>query len=218
MPFTTIQLNNIPNVLSQPRFATYLQHCNNDRDKALALYQWNIELSAAFVVPLHLLEIALRNAVVESLTNVYTSNWPWDQNFILSLPSSGGYKPRQNLLSVARMPNPTMGKVVAELKFVFWEKMFTARHDTRIWDTQLLACFPNAPDNLNVVQLRTRIFNDINTIRSLRNRIAHHEPIFYRNAQDDYDKIFELISWRDIVTADWMNNIQSVTRFIAERP
>ncbi len=87
MTFTTEQLTNIPNVLSQPRFATYLQHCNNNRDQALALYQWNLELSAAFIIPLHLLEITVRNAIVEGLTNIYTLNWPWDQNFILSLPS-----------------------------------------------------------------------------------------------------------------------------------
>lgn len=219
MTFTTDQLTNIPKVLSQPRFATYLQHCNNDRDKALEVYQWNLEISSAFVVPLHILEIALRNAVVDSLTNIYTSNWPWDQNFILSLPNARGYNPRRNLQQVANnMSAPTMGKVVAELKFVFWEKMFTSRHDTRLWNSQLKTCFPNAPTGQTVSQIRTQIFNDINSIRSLRNRIAHHEPIFSRNIQDDFDKIHELINWRDAVTADWMNSIQTVTRFISERP
>ncbi len=111
-----------------------------------------------------------------------------------------------------------MGKVVAELKFVFWEKMFTARHDTRIWNSQLRACFPNSPDNLTVAQLRTKIFDDINSIRSLRNRIAHHEPIVTRNVQDDFDRIYKLVSWRDTVTAEWMNEIQTVTHFISGRP
>tara|TARA_B100001093_G_scaffold470170_1_gene491459 strand:- start:156 stop:374 length:219 start_codon:yes stop_codon:yes gene_type:complete len=71
---------------------------------------------------------------------------------------------------------------------------------------------------MSVQQLREKIFNDINPIRKLRNRIAHHEPIFARNNQDDYNIIYELISYRDTITADWMQDIQNVTQLIARRP
>lgn len=220
MPFSKDQLTNIPHILSAPRFTTYLQHCNNDPTRALTLYQWNLELSSAFIVPLHLLEVSLRNAVVECLDQVYTINWPWNQRFIYSLPDfQRNYSPRRDLQSVAsRMPNPTMGNVVAELKFAFWEKMFTRRHDTRLWNQHLKTAFPYAPNTMSVQQLREKIFNDINPIRKLRNRIAHHEPIFARNNQDDYNIIYELISYRDTITADWMQDIQNVTQLIARRP
>lgn len=206
MTFTPDQLTNIPNTLSQPRFTRYLQHCSNDREKALELYQWNLELSASFIVPLHLLEISVRNAVVDALSSVYTENWPWDQNFLLSLPApTRGYNPRNNLLHQANMPNPTMGKVVAELKFVFWEKMFRSRFDERIWKPHIKKIFPNAPTDLRVSDIRQQIFNDIQSIRRLRNRIAHYEPIFTRDIEDDYNKIYKLVSWRDITTANWMD-------------
>ena len=219
MPFSADQISNIPHILSEPRFATYLQHCGNDRTQALLLYKWNLELSAAFVVPLHLLEVSLRNAVVECLEAVHTSNWPWNQGFIRRLPNPPrGYSPTRDLLNVASMKSPTMGKVVAELKFVFWEKMFTKRHDKRLWDAHIKNAFPNAPATLSPSQIRGRIYDDVIVIRKLRNRIAHHEPIFSRNNQDDYNKIYELISWRDTVTADWMRNIQNVTQLISERP
>lgn len=214
MTFTEEQLNNIPHILSEPRFATYLQHCNNDRTCALELYQWNLEISSAFLLPLHLLEISLRNAVSECLESTYTSNWPWNQRFILSLPNSNGYNPRRNLQQTASMQSPTMGKVVSELKFVFWEKMFTARHDIRIWNQHIRTAFPNSPQQMTPRQIREQAFQDIFTIRSLRNRIAHHEPIFRRNLQEDYNKIHELVEWRDKTTADWMNNIQHVTTLI----
>lgn len=219
MPYSSEQLTNIPHILSEPRFATYLQHCGNDRNRALQLYQWNLELSAAFVVPLHLLEVSLRNAVVECLVSVHTSNWPWNQGFIRRLPSpSSGYNPTRDLNNVAGMQNPTMGKVVAELKFVFWEKMFTKRHDNRLWNSHIKTVFPNAPSALTSSQVRSKIYDDVIVIRKLRNRIAHHEPIFSRNNQDDYDKIHQLLGWRSLVTADWMHNIQTVTRLILERP
>jgi len=219
MSFSHDQLTNIPKTLSNPRFATYLQHCNNDKKAALQLYQWNLELSSAFIVPLHFLEISIRNAVVEGLESVHTQNWAWNQGYIRSLPNPRrGYSPQRDLIQASSAHQPTIGKVVAELKFVFWEKMFTTRHDARIWDNHINNVFPYAPNTMTVPQLRQKIYDDIFIVRKLRNRIAHHEPIFTRNLQADYDKIYELISWRDTHTADWMDGLQSVTRLIAAKP
>ncbi|NEQ98907.1 MAG: hypothetical protein F6K30_19670 [Cyanothece sp. SIO2G6] len=211
-------MSEISRVISSPRFATYLRHCHNDRGDALSLYQWNMELSSAFIVPLHVLEISIRNAVVEALEAVHTASWPWNQGFVISLPNpQRGYSPSRNLQQVAGQQR-TMGKVVAELKFVFWEKMFTSRHDTRIWNTHLYNLLPHAPNTLTVQQLRASIHNDIRDIRELRNRIAHHEPIFLRNVSDDYANIYKLISWRSDVVATWMDDLQSVRSVIARKP
>ena len=214
------QLSNIPHILSEPRFATYLQQCGNDRSEALLLYKWNLELSSAFVIPLHLLEVSLRNAVVECVEAVHTSNWPWNEGFIRRLPNPRrGYSPARDLQNIARnMQNPTMGKVVAELKLVFWEKMFTSRHDTELWDMHIKRVFPNTPASSTPSETRQIIHDNVQDIRNLRNRIAHHEPIFSRNNKDDYDKIYKLIAWRNTVTADWMQGIQTVTKLIANRP
>lgn len=216
--FTQAQLTDIPNILSQPRFTTYLQNCNNDRDQALRLYQWNLQISSAFLIPLHILEITIRNAVVEALEKSYTQNWPWNNNFIYSLPSpSNRYSQRKELLNVASQ-QPTMGKVVAELKFVFWEKMFLQSHDTRIWHSQIKYIFPNSPNTMNAFQLRKSIHDGICGIRELRNRIAHHEPIFQRNLSNDFADMHKIISWRNATVADWMNNLQSVQSLIQAKP
>jgi hypothetical protein len=217
MAFSINELATIPNTLSQPRFATYLRACANDPQKALALYQWNLRLSAALIIPLHVLEIGIRNAVVERLDTVYQSNWPHHQGFIQSLPDHGFYKPRSDLLNVARV-QPTAGKVVAELKFIFWEKMFTQKHHGIFWKNHIRSVFPHAPNTLSEDQLRKRINDDIFEIRQLRNRIAHHEPIFLRPLRADYTRIFELISWRDANAAQWVKRIQDVTRLLAQRP
>jgi hypothetical protein len=121
------------------------------------------------------------------------------------------------LTQVAQQQSTT-GKVVAELKFVFWEKMLTSRHDERIWNDHLKTVFPYAPDTLNTAELRTRIYTDVFKIRKLRNRIAHHEPIFVRDLQAEYDTIFELIQWRDQATANWMDEFQQVKKLLAEEP
>lgn len=217
MSFSHDQLSNIPHVLSEPRFATYLRYCDNDRNRALQLYQWNLELSSAFIIPLHILEVSIRNAVVENLEAVHTQNWPWNNGFIRSLPNPRrGYNSTSDLLNVAAREE-TVGKVVAELKFAFWEKMFTARHDERLWEKRILSSFPNA-SVMSTAELRKIIHDDIFSIRTLRNRIAHHEPIFSRDVMDDYHRIYKLIRWRDKVTSDWMNEFQSVESLIKEMP
>jgi len=129
--FTNDEIRELPVVSSAPRFATYLRATGSDPEAALRLYQWNLMVSAAFIVPLQVCEVAVRNGVVEILEKVHGPNWPWSNGFIRSLSSpKRGYDPKQDLREVAsRMP--TAGKVVAELKLAFWEKLFTVGQDGR---------------------------------------------------------------------------------------
>lgn len=221
MNFSHTQITHIPPVLSEQRFATYLKHSENDKASALRLYQWNLELSSALLIPLHLFEISIRNAVVDILDEVHTSNWPWTEGFIRSLPNpkkgANQYNPSHNLRAVAAK-QPTSGKVVAELNFIFWEKMFTARHDCKLWNQHLLKAFPCAPEFEDVEKMRKRLHKDISDIRALRNRIAHHEPIFTRNISADYKKMRMLIEWRDTVAAQWMDDFERVNLLISQKP
>src|SRR3546814_16856784 len=57
LPFSQDELHELPTVISAPRFATYLQAMGNDREKALALYEWNLDLSSALIVPLQVCEV-----------------------------------------------------------------------------------------------------------------------------------------------------------------
>ena len=160
MAFSAIELNDLPNVISAPRFATYLQAKGNNRADALALYEWNLELSAAFIIPLQVCEVAARNGVVEVLEQVHGANWPWSNGFIRSLPvpkKAWHYNPQADLRGVAaRMP--TAGKVVAELKFAFWEKTFTAGQDVRLWFPYMNTAFPGIPAGIPVPVARANAF------------------------------------------------------------
>jgi len=80
--FTPAELHELPNVISGPRFATYLQATGNDRSRALALYEWNLDLSAAFIVPLQICEVAVRNGVAEAIEKVHGTTWPWSNGFL----------------------------------------------------------------------------------------------------------------------------------------
>jgi len=218
--FTPDELRDLPIVISAPRFATYLQACGNDHARALALYEWNLDISAAFIVPLQVLEVAVRNGVAEAIEAVHGPLWPRSNGFLRSLPQprlATHYNPAQNLRGVSAN-QPTTGKVIAELNFAFWEQIFTAGQDNRIWLAHFRAAFPGAPAAIPIPVARATARNDLYTIRKLRNRIAHHEPIFTRNLTSDYDRIRELISWRNLTAAAWMDRKQGVTALIPLKP
>lgn len=218
-PFTPDQEHHLPYILSAPRFATYLKAAGNDRTHALDLYHWNLQVSAAFMIPLHVLEVALRNAVVDAIEAVHGGTWPWTQGFIRSLPNPGppAYNPKRDLSTCAAQ-HPTAGKVVAELKFAFWENMLTKRHQSRLWDAHFFRVFPDAPTGATADQRRSELRIDVEAIRKLRNRIAHHEPIFPRMLQDDLDRIMRCIQWRNATTASWVRDIETVQALLAIRP
>lgn len=187
-------------------------------DGALPLYAWNAQVSAAMMAPLHICEVVIRNAVSDALSSVYGPQWPWEQVFVQSLPIPPvGYNARRDLQGVAASEHTT-GKVIPELKFMFWQTMFTSRFDDRIWNPHLRNVLPFLDSTKTIKQLRTQIYSELDQLRKLRNRIAHHEPIFTRNLQDDFQKIQELIQWRCPITAHWMVNNQQATPLIGAKP
>lgn len=218
-PFTSDQVHHLPNVLSAPRFATYLKARDNDRTKALDLYHWNLQISAAFYIPLHVLEVATRNAIVEAIELVHGGAWPWTHGFIRSLPAPQrpAYNPQRDLLHCAAELQ-TAGKVVAELKFAFWESMLTKRHQGRLWDRNFFTVFPDAPQGTSSDQCRSELRSDIEKIRKLRNRIAHYEPVFSRPLQDDFDSALRCIEWRSKSAATWVRDMETVQTLLNTRP
>jgi hypothetical protein len=207
--------------LSPARMGTYERAVGSragDDPAALALYAWNAEVSGAFLTPLHICEVVMRNAVADALEAIYGSRWPWSATFEFSLPDPPqSYSPRRNLQS-ARRSAPTTEKVIPELKFGFWQKMFTVRYDTRIWNHHLRRVMPNLNPVLSVPMLRQSIYRDLEKLRLLRNRIAHHEPIFTRTLSDDYRKTLDLVAWRSTLTAAWLDANQQATAVIAAKP
>ena len=163
--------------LLQARMATYEVAAGvqaADDPAALMLYAWNAEVSGALLPPLHVCEVVIRNAVADALEALYGPRWPWSLTFELSLPDpKQGYSPRRDL-QTARHAVHTTGKVIPELKFVFWQKMFTGRYDNRIWDHHLLRVMPNLdPSHPKSSGKKPLILkNMVNTLQILREALT----------------------------------------------
>lgn len=211
----------IRQALSAPRMSTYERAVAYSSPEALTpldLYLWNAQISGAFLPALHVCEVILRNAVAGALERIYGSDWPRERVFIESLPAPrSGYKPREDLNHAARK-YPLTSKVIPELKFVFWQRLLTSKHDERIWSVCFDDAFPHMPRDSPLSRRREELYNQIDHVRDLRNRIAHHEPIFRRDLALDYQRIRTIVSWRCPVTAAWVNRHQTVLQLLESDP
>lgn len=218
---TLSDIRSIESVISSTRLATYSRSLGTpNARRALHLYAWNAQVSGAFMLPQQLCEISIRNAVSEVLTTVYGASWPWDATFERSLPSPNiGFSMRHELLKTRQGVTPgNTNKLIPELKFAFWGKMFTKRFDGRLWQPHIRTSFAGLPVSRTPKECRLMISTEVEHIRSLRNRIAHHEPIFQRNLASDYTRMLTLIRWRCPKTADWLSQIENVTATLGARP
>lgn len=212
MPYTAIE-----HTLSINRFSTYRQAVisatgDNCNVLALKLYEWNAELSSRFFFPLHIYEVAIRNAISDAISIRYGQDWPTNTVFQNSLNALD----KKTLLSALNGNYQGVGKLLPEIKFVWFENMLTSRHDGRIWKPYIAQTFPNAPDSLTAKEIRKELKDACYIIRKFRNRCGHHEPVF-NNATlaDVYPLIVKSLEWRCDKTSKWMNQNQSVTELLA---
>lgn len=203
----------VKKALSATRMATYEKHTQT-QEQALVLYRWNVQISACLFSQIHFLEITLRNAVCEALVAAIGNRWVWDKSFALSLPSRIG----DSLQKVANNKRiKTLDQAIPELSFAFWQAIFTKRFDVKIWDKQLMLILPNAP-KIPHQALRQNIHQDLENLRELRNRIAHHEPIFHRNLKDDFNNIHKIISYRSQAISELAKQNEQISYLLQNKP
>jgi hypothetical protein len=64
--------------------------------------------------------------------------------------------------------------------------------------------FPNADQTISVEQVRSDVRARLGYIRILRNRIAHHEPIFDRPIADHLARMRTLVEHRSTTILTWL--------------
>lgn len=202
-------LETLEAVLSQERMTTYTTATGGDKEKALRLYTWNIAVSAAFYGPLQSLEVSLRNSMHQQLSLVYGPDW-YDNNACgLDAQSVKRVREAKDKLNKGRYPiDPP--HMVAELPFGFWVALLgkgghytfgnKKNYDMTLWRPALHKAFPHSRLS------RRDTHRPLDYLRTLRNRIAHHEPIFSRHLQKDFQSILDVTGWICPATSRWIKN------------
>ena len=105
------------------------------------------------------------------------------------------------------------------MEFGVWKYMFANPQYKAVGRT-LLAIFPNKPKSSAEVQYNnTYIFNELDGINILRNRIAHHEPICFARHQPEigtsyilnaYQTLNKLFLWMGIDSRSMLYGLDHV--------
>lgn len=183
MDLTASQIDRTVATITRIRLSKYLSDSNDDDRAALELYILNAKAGAAVMVDLHYVEVALRNRFSEQLRNQFGESWYQDEKFLglvdekaRNLLSAGEKRIRSQSRSKNRTgtPLPSSDKLVAELSFGFWSQLTDSRYEHCLWVPYLHKIFAAGS------RPKRAVFNQqLEALRQLRNRIAHHEPIFH---------------------------------------
>lgn len=203
--------------MSPERLGPYVREMG-DASRAVALYEWNLMVSAALFEVLGAVEVILRNALhreleVRHLERGGTGPW-YDGTWLDEKGQQDIVVARERATNRGRDPERT-GKVVAELSFGFWRYLVAKRYQATAWPA-LQKAFPLNPDAPSVP--RRDVDDRIQRIHVLRNRVAHHEPVFRRNLDHDFADMLTLVSWVSTNAHDWLADLSRVKELLAERP
>jgi hypothetical protein len=139
---TPASLANLEAALSADRFGTYVAAAGGDRFRAVALYEWNGAVSAAFYFPLQAVEVALRNACHRELNAIFGPTWYDERQFLAIDPETAraidGARERLRRMKIL-IDTPHL---IAELSFGFWTNLVGHRFARAVWVPRLHRAFP----------------------------------------------------------------------------
>ena len=208
--YTEDILEDLEASLSRERISTYLDAAQGNREQTVRLYTWNTAVSAAFYGPLQGLEVALRNAMHRQLAERYGPTWYDNSNAGLDTGALDRvHRATSELQRAGHEKNAS--RIVPALSFGFWVSLLgrggyiesdrKANYEMTLWRPALRRAF------LHCAPLtRRNAHGPLNALRILRNRIAHHEPIFARDLAEDYERILTTAGWISPGTQAWINH------------
>lgn len=136
-----------------------------------------MKLCQKFYGILNIFEVLLRNAINVHYQNVFN-----DPDWVENQLQPGGMienAPQKNevfrIITTLRQDSRyTNDRVVSSVSFGFWTHLFT-KQPFRLGGQNLLQIFPNRTVGLG----QRAVFNELQEIKTFRNRIAHHEAICF---------------------------------------
>lgn len=178
--------------LSDERLSRYLKETNDELAAALDLYERNTRLAEALYTPFQCMEVCLRNTLHNLLAERYGADWPATGVLQLNPVSE-----RMLNEAIREHRDPQPGDIVASLKFAFWVSLVGKPYDATLWRQGLHKGFREGGG-----RKRSVVHGRFNALRRFRNRIAHHEPIYFR-AMQMHGEVIEAIGWMCADTQQW---------------
>lgn len=198
------------------RMKPYLDEYEGDKSHAIRLYEWNMEISAAFWELLGYLEIALRNRINERMSRTpRTDGGHWIFDFEQQSEKRQGIMIKEIANARNRIHRNgkllTPDKLISELPFGFWVTLLSKRN-RHLWP-DLAAGFPGMPS-----RNQNNLFEKVASMRELRNRIGHHHRIWTLELAEKHRELLEIGRYLDLDLAAWLLSKSRVSELLRNQP
>lgn len=208
-----LPLESLRSALSPERLNAYALPEDIDEVDRVARYLWNLALCSALQPALHTLEITVRNRLFDISRRIVDEtglSFAEIPCWLDARPSLLADREREAVDKAKetikrRNRQPTEGRLVSALGFGFWVSLCRRPYEQgraggpRLWPELAMRGFPNLP---HAKRTRGEVYDALNPLRHLRNRVSHHEPVWDRKLNRSHQDIIETIAWinRDLAT------------------
>jgi hypothetical protein len=211
-------LHTLKGRFSDARFAPYEAVTRDDAGLTLALYEWNMRTAAAFFEDLGAFEVLLRNSIDIRLRAKYcptATALPWYRQVSFNDKAKAKVDIAVERATLKGTVPEDPDVVVAELNFGFWRYTVSKYYSGTIWPFIQNAFQPESPGpKLD----RRTVDGKVDGLYYLRNRVAHHQPIFQRDLERDRRTLLGVAGWMCPDTRDWIASRSQVPAALAARP
>jgi hypothetical protein len=188
----------------------------------LDLYVYNMALAGALLGPLHMLEVVTRNAIHHELTRYAGREDWWVRGSKVVLLDRHHARVADFERKVARGLSHSRtivpGDIIAATDLGFWTGLLgrgrsSAGADYQaLWDDVVHDAFPHTR------QRRDQMWAKYNAMRTLRNRIGHHEHILTTDPRRNLATIVSLIGSVSGPLASWVDDRSRVDDVLRRHP
>jgi len=184
--------------LSKDRLEPYMKFGSRDKVRAFKLHEANRLLSQAIYGPLQYVELVLRNSLSRQLA-LGTKTDAWYDLPVFAEPECRQIAKAKSYLG-DEGKSVTSPRMVAALSFGFWVGLLRGSYARTLWNPCLHKAFA-ANTSLKHKDAHDRFAS----ILSLRNRVAHHEPILFRHRDLllEVDRIAVALGWIEPAASEW---------------
>jgi hypothetical protein len=207
--------------VARPRFDEYLIAANHDHDSARELYEWNTSVSAAFFELISHVEVVLRNAVdrilhpleVTSSARINYRQGYWFASATFLDEHDLDFH-RAAIRHLGKEANEVgRDKTLASLTFGMWVAIFGPSYE-QLFRKHLVHAFPHRDAGFK----RKTVHDRVLALRTLRNRIAHHQAIFDLPLEERFEQAMDLLHWIEPQVAHWVQQQCRVPELLDQRP
>ncbi len=210
-PIDPAAIARLTDAIGVKRFNTFMNAAGGNATEAIRLYSWNVEASASLWGGFHILEVTLRNAFHAELSDLL-ERADWWTVAPLNIEDKKAVSDAARFLRRTKRNSWIPDDLVAELSFGFWIGLIANRYHARFWTPALQNAFPH------YLGRRGNLHTALERLRKLRNRVAHHEPIFERDLHYDHTMLLSLLGYVNPAARTWAHSHSRLPAILKGKP